>query len=193
MSDQLKAEKRRLREVLKATRRALRTREQDQLALDEALGALRLDRGALVAVYAALPDEASVDRLAKDLRRTGRSTAYPRVTPLGLLFCVCGPEDLSPGKMGILEPPESFPTVRPAAIDVFFIPGLGFTRRGERIGYGGGYYDRALAAADAERMDPALKFGVCFEVQVQTRLPVDHLDVRMHAVVTERGVFFAAR
>lgn len=66
------------------------------------------------------------------------------------------------------------------------MPGLGFTRDGARIGYGGGYYDRALRALRAARPD-VLAVGFGFALQVVDALPVGPHDAPLDAVVTEAG------
>jgi 5-formyltetrahydrofolate cyclo-ligase len=67
-------------------------------------------------------------------------------------------------------------------IDLFVVPGLGFTRDGKRLGRGGGYYDATLRAA-SER---SRRVGLAFSDQVVDDLPVNDDDVRMDLVVDER-------
>jgi 5-formyltetrahydrofolate cyclo-ligase len=71
--------------------------------------------------------------------------------------------------------------VDPREVDVVITPGLGFDRRGHRLGYGGGHYDRYL-----ERMgERALRVGVAFSVQIVRYIPIDALDQPVDVVVTE--------
>jgi len=74
--------------------------------------------------------------------------------------------------------------VPPAEIDLILIPGLAFTRDGQRLGRGGGHYDRYLASLPAR----AMKLGVCFQCQLVESLPVEAHDQRLHAIVTENGI-----
>jgi 5-formyltetrahydrofolate cyclo-ligase len=64
------------------------------------------------------------------------------------------------------------------------VPGLAFTRKGLRLGRGGGYYDRYLAALPPT----TLKIGVCFALQLVDAMPTEPHDQRMNAVVTEEGL-----
>ena len=67
-------------------------------------------------------------------------------------------------------------------IGVALMPGLAFDRRGARVGYGGGYYDRALARDF--RYIPTM-IGVCFDFQVLAEVPDEEHDVRVKWIVTD--------
>jgi 5-formyltetrahydrofolate cyclo-ligase len=89
---------------------------------------------------------------------------------------------MRPGIWDIPVPDEG-DWVRP---EVLLVPLLGFDLRGYRLGYGGGYYDRTLAAA---MPSPPLAIGVGFEIgRLETIHPRPH-DVPMDLIVTERQVF----
>jgi 5-formyltetrahydrofolate cyclo-ligase len=64
------------------------------------------------------------------------------------------------------------------------VPGLAFTAAGERLGQGGGWYDRFLAHV----RDDCVTVGVCFTDQVLDRVPTEAHDVRVDHVVTDAGV-----
>jgi 5-formyltetrahydrofolate cyclo-ligase len=74
--------------------------------------------------------------------------------------------------------------VSPAEIAAIIVPGLAFTKRGQRLGRGGGYYDRYLASLPATTM----KIGVCFALQIVETLPIEHHDQKMDVVITEEGL-----
>ena len=74
--------------------------------------------------------------------------------------------------------------VDPTWPDVVVVPGLAFTAAGERLGQGGGWYDRYLAQVRAD----CTTIGVCFAEQILDTLPVEAHDVTMDHIVTERGV-----
>ena len=89
---------------------------------------------------------------------------------------------LKPNKWGILEPAGGARTPV-SAIEAAVIPALGADRRGHRLGYGKGYFDRFLRRLDARFICPV--FGACL---VDT-LPAEEHDIPMHIVATESGVF----
>jgi 5-formyltetrahydrofolate cyclo-ligase len=71
--------------------------------------------------------------------------------------------------------------VDPTTLDVVIVPGLGFTGRGDRLGQGGGHYDRFLA-----RLAPGtLTIGVCFAEQLLDELPTEPHDRAVDHVVTD--------
>ncbi len=78
--------------------------------------------------------------------------------------------------------PEDEPD--PTAVDVVIVPGVAFTPDGARLGQGGGWYDRFLAAV----RPGCTSIGVGFDPQVVDELPTEPHDIRLDSVVTESGV-----
>lgn len=74
--------------------------------------------------------------------------------------------------------------VDPGEVDVVITPGLGFDRRGHRLGYGGGHYDRYLEGM-SER---ALRVGVAFSVQIVKYVPIERGDQPVDVVVTDAEI-----
>ena len=68
-------------------------------------------------------------------------------------------------------------------IDLVVVPGIAFDQRGQRIGYGAGYYDHLLSRLRARRV------GLCFEGQLCDHLPDDPHDIAMHLIVTEQSIY----
>lgn len=97
-------------------------------------------------------------------------------------------KELSTGTYGILEPREEFLRIRNVdEVDMVIVPGIAFDREGNRIGYGGGYYDALLARVDA------LKIALAYDFQVLERIPAEPHDVRMDMILTEREVIHTRR
>lgn len=85
------------------------------------------------------------------------------------------------GPFGILEPLGQ--AIDPRAIDAVIVPGLAFTAQGQRLGQGGGFYDRFLPMV----RDDCATIGVCFEPQLLQTLPGEQHDRRVQMVITDYG------
>src|SRR5262249_61324878 len=93
--------------------------------------------------------------------------------------------ELEPGRLGVREPTNSAELVSVDQIDVFVVPGLGFSKDGKRLGRGGGYYDATLKAGT----DKSRRVGLAFQEQVLNDLPVTTEDIPMDLVATESDNF----
>jgi 5-formyltetrahydrofolate cyclo-ligase len=150
-------------------------------------------RARVLSLYSALPSEPALTGLwtAETGESPGSGTplrfCYPRIEAGGMAFFeVESSGDLMPAPWHpkIREPVfDPVRLVPPEKIDLILVPGLAFTRDGQRLGRGGGYYDRYLAALPSG----AVKLGVCFQCQLLDSLPLEAHDQRVHAVVTENG------
>jgi len=139
-----------------------------------------------IALFAGLPHEINLLFL---FQFWPRAYAFPQVNRLDqqLSFFEMGsPRELSPGSLDILEPSPGGPPLQGwTEGDLFLVPGFGFDRQGNRIGTGAGYYDRFFAKNPAPK-----RWGICFHQQFHDQeLAHTHHDVRMEAVVTDKGFF----
>jgi len=112
----------------------------------------------------------------------------PRCAPQGILLPIEVSDltqDLEPGAFGIREPKLTLGVVEPLEIDLVIIPGSGFDLQGNRLGYGGGFYDRFFM-----RMNPSTpRVALSFECQVIAQVPVDKHDAKMTMLITENDVY----
>jgi len=117
-----------------------------------------------------------------------RPYAFPKVKPnRELLFIeIESRQSLRPGTLKILEPYlEENPITEWGPQDLFLVPGFAFDLFGNRIGTGGGYYDRFFAKNPLPQ-----RWGICFHQQIHDQeLAHTHHDVRMGAIVSEKGFF----
>jgi 5-formyltetrahydrofolate cyclo-ligase len=90
--------------------------------------------------------------------------------------------EIVPGVFGTPQP-RTLHAAMPGDWDMMVVPLLAFDRRGYRLGYGGGYYDRLLAAAP-----PVVRIGVAFAVQEADQLPHEEHDIPLDWIVTEQEV-----
>ncbi len=141
-----------------------------------------------VAIFAPLPHEPDVELLWA--HGGGKVFAYPRVNGARIdLFTVASPHELAPGAFGVREPVADLArAAAPGDIDLILVPGAAFTRTGERLGRGGGFYDRLLAGLTAR----TVKVGTAFAVQLLEELPVEPHDQRVDFLATEDGLLHPA-
>lgn len=101
--------------------------------------------------------------------------------------------NLSKNIYGILEPKSKTVNqiIIPQAIDIIFMPLLGFNSKGDRLGMGGGYYDRALwfKRNKKPQLRPYL-IGLAYEAQLNNNILADTWDVTLDAVITEQSIYY---
>lgn len=135
-----------------------------------------------IASYVPLPGEADPCLIASAGTERGLALCLPalegRHGPMRFLNWAPG-DVLMNGPFGTLQPATGASGVIP---DIILTPLLGFDRRGNRLGQGAGYYDRAFAVIPG-----ALRIGIAWSVQEVADLPVDPWDVPLHGVITENG------
>lgn len=137
-----------------------------------------------IALFHALAEEIDTSSLIEALAAAGRPILLPRQQGRGrpLAFHRWQPgHPLVVGSFGVREPAPDAPSGRPTVV---LVPLLAFDARGNRLGYGAGFYDRTLAALRAAGPRP-LAIGFGFDLQEVDRVPVDATDERLDLVVTD--------
>jgi 5-formyltetrahydrofolate cyclo-ligase len=143
--------------------------------------------GMVVAGYAPFRTEIDPRPLMRRLERLGARLALPVTPATGkdepLSFRLLDPtRGLAAGRYGIPEPDAA---CRACAPDLLLVPLLAFDRRGGRLGYGAGWYDRTLVSLRASK--PVVAVGLGFAVQEIPRVPTGPQDGALDDVCTERA------
>ncbi|MEQ8516862.1 MAG: 5-formyltetrahydrofolate cyclo-ligase [Chromatocurvus sp.] len=135
-----------------------------------------------VAGYLALPEEFDCGPLLDAARRGSREIYLPGMTAANdLQFRRYGADDaLLEGRFGIRQPQERAAAAEVAALDIMFLPLVGWNLRGTRLGMGAGFYDRTLAAEK-----PGLLVGLGYDCQEFDNLPRDPWDIALDYILTE--------
>ena len=142
--------------------------------------------GATIGLYRSDAGEAPSASYIKFFFERGHPIALPRVTTLDkpmefrLHTDPYEESDLESGVWGLRQPRKDAPVVVP---EVLFMPLVGFTAKGDRLGQGGGYYDRFLAAHPQ-----TTAIGMAWDVQEVAELPTELHDMRLSAIVTPTRV-----
>lgn len=174
------------REMTEVERTGQNERIRDMLARD------KVWRNAeRIAFYAALPDEVSTWDMLQDAWAQKKRVYLPRIDPRkkGLMnFYRCESlTDLERGKMGIREPVATEDRLLEGLPDLMLIPGLAFDRCGNRLGYGGGFYDRFLSSHSGSGCK---RLGLAFEFQLLPQVPHDGHDHKIDGLCTEKGIWW---
>lgn len=187
---------RELRKTLRHKRRAL-TPSQQRIAADSLLSQISRQpwfyNGRRFAFFIASDGEIDPAPLLALAHAAGKDCFLPVLHPLKLnrlYFARCIPGmPLSPNRFGIPEPPLKRNVVVPAwSLDAIFMPLVGFDRQGNRLGMGGGFYDRTLAfTRHWPRALPRL-VGLAHHFQEVDLLPAQPWDIALHAIATDRGI-----
>ena len=167
-----------------ATRRELSARITPQLL---ALDAYR--QASCVLAYMSFGSEFDTAALVTDALASGKQLCLPRVDRstrrLELHSVDDLANDLQTGTWGIREPRAECPPADLARIDFVLLPGVAFTPQCDRLGYGGGFYDR-LITRFASR--PPL-VAASFALQIRDAIPLDASDQRVDVVITEHSFY----
>ncbi len=137
--------------------------------------------------YAAFGAEVDVDPLLAAWLAEGVAVCLPFVdgADLGIAAVRDLDADCAPGWGGVREPsPARRQPADPRELDLAVVPGVGFDPDGNRLGYGGGHFDRLLSRLPAG----TTAIGVAFAAQMVARLPTDDHDVPVDLIVTEEGI-----
>lgn len=186
-------DKARLRAALLQRRRAMSAADKARESAEICAQVLRSPAwqcARTLAAYMPLPDEVDVTPLIRAALQRGMTVLLPRVAGRKLVWHRVASLDaahFAAGAFGIREPraeqaPVCAPHDAPQPI-LWLVPGVGFDARGGRLGRGGGFYDRALRAAQAVTGT----VGVAFACQILDAVPVTAQDWTLESVVSPAG------
>jgi 5-formyltetrahydrofolate cyclo-ligase len=184
-----------LREELTARRKAMTPDIIDERGLKvqaRFLATPYYQKARTVALYAPIRGEVPTRDILIAALQDEKIVCYPLSHVHGRILsfrAIKSEAELEPGRLGVREPTNAAELIPVDQIDLFVVPGLGFTRDGKRLGRGGGYYDATLKAASAR----SRRVGLAFGDQVVDTMPTTNDDVDMDLVVTEsetlRGLY----
>lgn len=183
-----------LRKTIRAARKSLSVAEQSQASINACqrmLDALKVNQVQHVALYLTHDGELATLPLIEALWQLGIQTYLPRLHPFNagqLVFLhYSANTPMQPNQFGILEPKLDVRAIMPIErLDVVITPLVAFDLKGNRMGMGGGYYDRTLA--NWQDKGKPLPMGYAHDCQQVTRLPCEHWDVPLPFIITPSRV-----
>lgn len=135
--------------------------------------------------YVSMGNEVQTHKLIMKALDDGKRVCVPKVTPGEFMTAIrinSMTAELERGFFEVLEPINGLTAVSEREIDLVIVPGLLFDRKGYRIGYGGGYYDKYLNKITAD----CKTIGLTFSSQIVHSLPHEEHDMRVMLVLTEK-------
>lgn len=180
------------RKIALERRASLFSSDLEKLSADEKLHDVFFSSGLLkniktVLTYVSFGDEAGTTKIIEHLLAEGFSVAVPGCGACGKMdfYRINSMDDLTPSKWGILEPdPVEENIVKDFNETLCIVPGMAFDLNGNRTGYGGGYYDRFLAAAHN-----VTAAGLCYDSLIYDEVPSEPHDISVDYIITEKGLF----
>ena len=183
-----------LRQTLRAKRRAISEHEQSLHALD-VLNQFKKQtlwiKKQHIALYAATDGELSSIEIARFLWQQNKRCYLPITLKKTNSYLKFAPwtiqHHLQRNCLGILEPTYKVAALQPAqALDIVFVPLVGFDHHGHRLGMGGGFYDTTFQHREHWTSSPTL-VGLAHTIQyVRTGIPQECHDVKIDALITEQ-------
>jgi len=141
-----------------------------------------------ILIYYPFRSEVDTTIVIKKALKDGKNIILPRVSGHRLeLFYVDDPKkQLKKGVYNIMEPNAVLcKKARISGIDLVVVPGVGFDRNLNRLGYGGGFYDKLLQCIPKK----VKKIAFCFDIQVIDRIPVSKDDIKVDLLITDTGTY----
>lgn len=185
-----------LRQSLLAARQSLPAAERDarnQHLRDRLQARPELQAARTILAYWSVRGEPDPTPLVASDWGKSKSWGFPRCVGRDLIWHAWQWGDpLQSGAFGIPEPQPSAPLLNPCEADVVLVPAVACDRRGYRLGYGGGFYDREMArwqnhGPPGGAGDRPLAVGIVFDFTCVPLLPKDPWDRRLSAVCTDRA------
>ena len=143
-------------------------------------------RAGTVCFFVSMPMEVNTHPMIEEALRSGKTVLVPLVDlenkELKLKQIRDFRKDLSPGTLGILEPSSGARDADAGDVECVLVPGLVFDGKGNRLGRGGGFYDRLLAKLPAK----TATLGLAFSFQVLPAIPLENHDRPVGQVLTEK-------
>jgi len=186
----MRERKNRVRQAMRERREKLSPAERlekSRKICGHVLGLIR--EGETVMVYSSKELEANTRPLIEKLLAAGNPVIVPIIVKEDVslrLSYLRDPSVLVISTFGVPEPIGSEIPARAEDVDTIILPMLGFDRRGARLGYGAGYYDRFLARNPRIR-----RIGIAFACQEADEVPCEENDIHMHLIITEDGIVYS--
>ena len=181
-------QKKKIRQEVKQCRKELPAeycRQSDSAIFAYVTGLKEYQQAEVIFCFVGTGEEIDTLPVIQDAWKRGKKVGVPLCVAKGVMEVrqIFGEEDLVDGFYGIREPKKECLLIKPEAIEMAIVPCLSSSRKGSRLGYGGGYYDRYLEQVKAP------KAVLCRERLMRENIPEEKHDLRMGMVISENGIY----
>ncbi|MCG6533375.1 MAG: 5-formyltetrahydrofolate cyclo-ligase [Syntrophales bacterium LBB04] len=180
-------EKRKIRKAVLTVRNALAKEDIEKMSASICARVARLkqvEESASLMIFLSFGSEVDTDPIIEWAWQRNKRVLAPLCKPETremTVYAIKTFADVAPGYFGIREPRgDILMPVAKEEIDLVAVPAVAFDRRGYRVGYGGGYYDRFLADWDVPTI------GLAFSCQIIPEVPIDRYDQPVQGILTEK-------
>jgi len=136
-----------------------------------------------ILVYLSTKQEVDTHELVQDCLDNEQVVYAPKIVGDKLVICpVKNWDELKKGTFGILEPCEIIDPEHPNEMDFILVPGVAFDRKGHRLGYGKGFYDKMLKGVEGHIV------GLAFQEQMVKEIPKEAHDIPMDIIITDQSI-----
>lgn len=162
---------------------------KDELIINKFLDQGFIEKYDNIFCYVSFGSEIDNGKILSTILESGKNLYVPYIDTDSKQMCLCKinnlADDLQRGHYGILEPKKNLrKPVNSDIIDCVISPGVAFTKKMERIGYGGGYYDRFYSSLKKIPFVVAL----AYDFQIVDSIPTESFDVPVDMIITEKQI-----
>lgn len=155
--------------------------------LDRLFHTLEYQRAEEIFTFVSFGNEVDTHNLIRNAFLSNKRVFTPKIIKKGIMefYQIHAMEDLAPSKLGILEPSSQIlgKLNKEKRNQLMIVPGVAFDKACNRLGYGGGYYDRYFA----KNLDCQVRrIALCYELQMLQEVPVDEYDQKVDKIITQK-------
>ncbi len=180
LKNELRAEYRQKRQDLNPQVKA----ELDSKIANRFLSSLSYKYANQILLYASTEDEISTKEIFEKARKDGKKCFFPHCFENSKMnyYRADSEEELFEDKFNIKAPLETAEIYTPQPSDICIVPAMAYDKKGFRLGYGKGFYDRFLPNF------LGIKTGFCYSDFITNKLPRGRFDISVDMIITEKGV-----
>ncbi|MBU1077748.1 MAG: 5-formyltetrahydrofolate cyclo-ligase [Spirochaetes bacterium] len=173
-------ERQKIKEILRHLDPAEKIKK-DEIIFEKIIGSPQFKETRSLFTYVSRRDEVNTTHIIEHTLNRDKAVFIPRVdTDQKKIFVhqIFSLQELQKGAFSIMEPVGEESDKK--EFDLILVPGLAFDSNGNRLGRGGGYFDRFLKEIRG------FTIGICYQEQLVKKIPLDEHDIRMDHIITDR-------